>query len=106
MNKEANIEEMKQLPTVDTENSKLKSHTRGIGKSKSSIPYNSMTSDKYPSKGQSRYRTRASSSEQAGLLESGPSSLRSSVEGLVAGRDSSEENIRLMPVNMNTMPNI
>jgi len=62
-----------------------------------------MISDK-PSRGQTRYRTRATSSEQAGLLESGPSSLRSSIEGLVAGRDSSEENIRLVEVNMNTMP--
>ena len=92
---------MKKLPTVDTEVT-LKSHHRGIGITKTSIPYNHMApSDKY-SRGQNRYRTRASSSEQAGLLESATSSQRSSVEALVTNRDSSEENIQL--VDMRTMP--
>ncbi|XP_052796634.1 protein C1orf43 homolog [Mya arenaria] len=102
MKNEANIEQMKQLPTVDTE-VKLKSSHKGIGKTKTSIPYNHMTSDKHSSRGQTRYRTRANSSEQAGLLESAPSSQRSSIEGLVTAHDSSE-NVRLVEVNMNTMP--
>jgi hypothetical protein len=101
--REANREQMKKLPLVDTE-VRLKSSHRGIGKTKTSIPYNHMSSDKHFVPTQSRYRTRASSSEQAGLLESAPSSQRSSVEGLVTARDSSEENVRLVQVNMNTMP--
>ncbi|XP_045216712.1 uncharacterized protein LOC123566557 isoform X2 [Mercenaria mercenaria] len=105
LKREANREQMKKLPPVDTE-VKLKSHHRGIGKTKTSIPYNHMTSDKHCNRTQTRYRTRASSSEQAGLLESAPSSQRSSVEGLVTARDSSEESIRLVQVNMNTMPDI
>ncbi|KAL4227670.1 hypothetical protein ACF0H5_013106 [Mactra antiquata] len=104
MKKEANIEQMKNIPLVDTE-VKIKSH-RIKGKSKTSIPYNHMSSEKYTSKTQTRYRTRASSSEQAGLLESAPSSQRSSVEGLVTAQDCSEESIGLVQVNMNTMPNI
>ena len=101
LKRDANREQMEKLPLVDTE-VKLKSSHRGIGKTKTSIPYNHMTSDKHSNRTQSRYRTRASSSEQAGLLESAPSSQRSSVEGLVTARDSSEESMRL--VNMNTMP--
>jgi len=97
---------MKQLPLVDTE-VKLKTSLKGIAKTKTSIPYNHMVSDKYSGRGQTRYRTRASSSEQAGLLESAPSSQRSSIEGLVtAVRNASEEHARLVEVNMNTMPEI
>lgn len=105
LKREANREQLKKLPPVDTE-VKLKSHHRGIGKTKTSIPYNHMASDKHSNKTQTRYRTRASSSEQAGLLESATSSQRSSVEGLVTTRNSSEENIRLVQVNMNTMPEL
>lgn len=101
--KEANIEQMNQIPLVEPE-VKVKSHHKSI--SKSSIPYNHMTNEKNSSKTQMRYRTRANSSEQAGLLESAPSSQRSSVEVLVTAQSSLEENIRLVQVNMNTMPDI
>ena len=98
--KQANIEEMKKLPLLDTEITLKSSHK---GKSKSSIPYNAMTSEKYSGRGQTRYRTRANSSEQAGLLESAQSSQRSSVEVLNPHRDSSE---KIQLVDMNMMPDI
>ena len=99
--KQANIEEMKKLPLLDTEVTLKSSHK---GKSKSSIPYNAMTSsEKYSGRGQTRYRTRANSSEQAGLLESAQSSQRSSVEVLNPHGDSSE---KIQLVDMNMMPDI
>lgn len=100
--KQANIEEMKKLPLLDTEVTLKSTHK---GKTKSSIPYNAMTSEKYSGnyRGQTRYRTRANSSEQAGLLESAQSSQRSSVEVLNPHRDSSE---KIQLVDMNTMPDI
>ena len=93
---------MKKLPLLDTEVTLKSSHK---GKTKSSIPYNAMTSEKYSGnyRGQTRYRTRANSSEQAGLLESAQSSQRSSVEVLNPHRDSSE---KIQLVDMNTMPDI
>lgn len=105
MKKDLSIAEMSKPQMVDTE-VRLKSLSKGIsiGKTKTTIPYNHMVSDKHSSRGQTRYRTRASSSEQAGLLESGPSSQRSSVEVLVPAIESSEENIHLVKVDMNTMP--
>lgn len=99
--KQANIEEMKKLPLLVTEVTTKSSHK---GKTKTSIPYNAMTSEKYSgNRGQTRYRTRANSSEQAGLLESAQSSQRSSVEVLNPHRDSSE---KIQLVDMNTMPDI
>ncbi|XP_052277722.1 protein C1orf43 homolog isoform X2 [Dreissena polymorpha] len=103
LRKEEGREDASAFPLADTD---VKIKSRGMGKSKTSIPYNHMVSDKSMSRGQTRYRTRANSSEQAGLLESAPSSQRSSIEGLVTARDSSEENIRLVEVNMNTMPEL
>lgn len=97
--KEANIEQMKQIPLVETK-PKAKSHHKGIGRS--SIPYNHMMDE--TDTGKTRYRTRANSTEQTGLLDSAPSSQRSSVDGLVTAQSSLEENIRL--VNMNTMPDV
>ena len=99
--KQANIEEMKKFPLLDTEVTLKSSHK---GKTKTSIPYNAMTSEKYSgNRGQTRYRTRANSSEQAGLLESAQSSQRSSVEVLSPHSDSTE---KIQLVDMNTMPDI
>ena len=99
--KQANIEEMKKLPLLDTEVTLKSSHK---GKTKTSIPYNAMTSEKFSgNRGQTRYRTRANSSEQAGLLESAQSSQRSSVEVLSPHSDSTE---KIQLVDMNTMPDI
>lgn len=102
LRKKDNIEQLKQLPLIETE-VKLKLHHKGIGKARTSIPYNQMSSSEKYNRLQTRYRTRANSSEQTGLLESGPSSQRSSVDGLVADTDCSEEVIKMVQVSMNTL---